>query len=207
MESTARVWPWVNSPIWWPGRPKLERTSPLALSRILTCSAPPSSTYMYFCSRSGEKPIHHVVPQLSGRLFPLLIEMLFLKFPILSKTWIRSPCRSHTYTRLSLPMTTQCTTCMNAQPLSSSAAIDTTTPAGRMMMQMVGAFAEFERAMLRERTSAGLAAARAEGRVGGRRKKLDASKRKEIAESVTSGRKSGADGAALQHQPTDRVTH
>src|SRR6202161_4295111 len=43
--------------------------------------------------------------------------------------------------------------------------IDTTTPAGRMMMQMVGAFAEFERAMIRERTSAGLAAARAEGRI------------------------------------------
>ena len=39
-----------------------------------------------------------------------------------------------------------------------------------MMMQMVGAFAEFERAMIKERTSAGLAAARAEGRVGGRRK-------------------------------------
>jgi DNA invertase Pin-like site-specific DNA recombinase len=38
--------------------------------------------------------------------------------------------------------------------------IDTTTPAGRMM-QMVGAFAEFERAMIRERTSAGPAAARA----------------------------------------------
>jgi DNA invertase Pin-like site-specific DNA recombinase len=38
--------------------------------------------------------------------------------------------------------------------------IDTTTPAGRMMMQMVGAFAEFERARIRERTSAGLAAAR-----------------------------------------------
>ena len=34
-------------------------------------------------------------------------------------------------------------------------AIDTTTPAGRIMMQMVGAFAEFERAMLRERTEAG----------------------------------------------------
>ena len=41
------------------------------------------------------------------------------------------------------------------------------------MMQMVGSFAEFELAMIRERTSAGLAAARAEGRVGGRRKKLD----------------------------------
>ena len=39
--------------------------------------------------------------------------------------------------------------------------IDTTTPAGRMMMQMVASFAEFERAMIRERTSAGLAAARA----------------------------------------------
>jgi DNA invertase Pin-like site-specific DNA recombinase len=35
---------------------------------------------------------------------------------------------------------------------SLTEAIDTTTAAGRMMMQMVGAFAEFERAMLRERT-------------------------------------------------------
>jgi DNA invertase Pin-like site-specific DNA recombinase len=82
--------------------------------------------------------------------------------------------------------------------------IDTTTPAGRMMMQMVGAFAEFERAMIRERTSAGLAAARAAGRIGGRRKKLDASKRKEIAESVISGRKSGAEMSRLYSvsQPT-----
>jgi DNA invertase Pin-like site-specific DNA recombinase len=32
---------------------------------------------------------------------------------------------------------------------SLTEAIDTTTPAGRMMMQMVGSFAEFERAMLR----------------------------------------------------------
>jgi DNA invertase Pin-like site-specific DNA recombinase len=75
--------------------------------------------------------------------------------------------------------------------------IDTTTPAGRMMMQMVGSFAEFERAMIRERTSAGLAQARAEGRIGGRRKKLDPHKRREIAESVLSGRKSGADMARL----------
>jgi DNA invertase Pin-like site-specific DNA recombinase len=79
--------------------------------------------------------------------------------------------------------------------------IDTTTPAGRMMMQMVGSF---ERAMIRERTSAGIAAARAEGRVGGRRKKLDAAKRREIAESVITGRKSGADMARLYNvsQPT-----
>ena len=82
--------------------------------------------------------------------------------------------------------------------------IDTTTPAGRMMMQMVGAFAEFERAMIRERTSAGLAVARAEGRIGGRRMKLDTAKRREIAESVVSGRKSGADMARLYNisQPT-----
>jgi DNA invertase Pin-like site-specific DNA recombinase len=54
---------------------------------------------------------------------------------------------------------------------SLTEAIDTTTPAGRMMMQMVGAFAEFERAMLRERTKVGLGARR-EGRIGGRRPKL-----------------------------------
>jgi len=82
--------------------------------------------------------------------------------------------------------------------------IDTTTPAGRMMMQMVGSFAEFERAMIRERTSAGLAIARAEGRVGGRRKKLDMAKRREIAESVITGRRSGAEMARLYgvSQPT-----
>ena len=80
---------------------------------------------------------------------------------------------------------------------SLTESVDTTTPAGRMMMQMVGAFAEFERAMIRERTSAGVAAARAEGRVGGRRKKLDAAKRREIAESVISGRKTGAEMARL----------
>jgi len=82
--------------------------------------------------------------------------------------------------------------------------IDTTTPAGWMMMQMVGSFAEFERAMIRERTSAVLAAARAEGRIGGRRKKLNDVKRREIAESVITGRKSAADMARLYNisQPT-----
>src|ERR1039457_7492792 len=55
---------------------------------------------------------------------------------------------------------------------SLTEAIDTTTPAGRMMMQMVGAFAEFEGAMLKERTKAGLDSARREGRIGGRRPKV-----------------------------------
>ena len=87
---------------------------------------------------------------------------------------------------------------------SLTEAIDTTTPAGRMMMQMVGSFAEFERAMIRERTSAGLALARSEGRIGGRRRKLTPKKRLEIAESVLSGRKSAAEMARLYDvsQPT-----
>src|ERR671912_1170430 len=51
---------------------------------------------------------------------------------------------------------------------SLTEAVDTTGPAGRMMMQMLGAFAEFERAMIRERTRAGLTAARERGRKGGR---------------------------------------
>jgi DNA invertase Pin-like site-specific DNA recombinase len=87
---------------------------------------------------------------------------------------------------------------------SLTESIDTTTPSGRMMMQMVGSFAEFERAMIRERTSAGLAQARAEGRIGGRRKKLDPKKRAEIADSVLSGRKSAAEMARLYDisQPT-----
>ena len=71
-------------------------------------------------------------------------------------------------------------------------AIDTTPLAGRMMMQMLGAFAEFERAMIRERNCAGLAAARAAGRTGGWRRKLDAAKRREIAKSVITDRKSEA---------------
>jgi DNA invertase Pin-like site-specific DNA recombinase len=45
---------------------------------------------------------------------------------------------------------------------------DTTTSAGRLMMQIVGAFAEFERSILIERTTSGIAAARARGVVVGR---------------------------------------
>ncbi len=46
--------------------------------------------------------------------------------------------------------------------------IDTTTPAGKAMFQMMGVFAEFERAMSRERINAGLARARAQGKRLGR---------------------------------------
>jgi DNA invertase Pin-like site-specific DNA recombinase len=80
---------------------------------------------------------------------------------------------------------------------SLTEAIDTTTPAGRMMMQMVGAFAEFERAMLKERTHAGIEAARKEGRIGGRPPKLKAQQRLEIVKLVTKGKKTAADAARL----------
>lgn len=79
---------------------------------------------------------------------------------------------------------------------SLTEAIDTTTAAGRMMMQMVGAFAEFERAMLRERTKAGLDAARLEGRIGGRRPKLSSRQQAEIRRMVSEGQ-AAADAARL----------
>ncbi|MGR3594610.1 MAG: recombinase family protein [Limimaricola soesokkakensis] len=45
--------------------------------------------------------------------------------------------------------------------------IDTTSPQGKFTLQILGATAEFERALIRERTLAGLASAREEGRIGG----------------------------------------
>ena len=50
--------------------------------------------------------------------------------------------------------------------------IDTTTPNGKLVFHVFGALAEFERDLIRERTQAGLAAARARGKVGGRPKVL-----------------------------------
>jgi DNA invertase Pin-like site-specific DNA recombinase len=80
---------------------------------------------------------------------------------------------------------------------SLTEAIDTTTAPGRMMMQMVGAFAEFERAILRERTKAGLEAARTRGSIGGRRPKLRPNQQDEIVAIVSMGTKTAADAARL----------
>jgi DNA invertase Pin-like site-specific DNA recombinase len=80
---------------------------------------------------------------------------------------------------------------------SLTEAIDTTTAPGRMMMQMVGAFAEFERAILRERTKAGLEAARKRGCIGGRRPKLRPVQQDEIVSMVSTGTKTAADAARL----------
>ena len=51
---------------------------------------------------------------------------------------------------------------------SLTESIDTSTPGGKLIFHVFGALAEFERDLIRERTQAGLAAARARGRVGGR---------------------------------------
>jgi hypothetical protein len=86
--------------------------------------------------------------------------------------------------------------------------IDTTTAAGRMMMQMIGSFAEFERAMIRERTSAGLAA-------GPRRRPCRRSAQEAQCSQAPRNRREGhlglqircRDGPSLQHQPTNRLTY
>ncbi|MDR6954886.1 DNA invertase Pin-like site-specific DNA recombinase [Ancylobacter sp. 3268] len=64
--------------------------------------------------------------------------------------------------------------------------IDTTTPAGKALFQMLGVFAEFERAMIRDRTKAGLARARAQGRVLGR-PRVDAKTERVIREALATG--------------------
>ena len=81
--------------------------------------------------------------------------------------------------------------------MSITEKIDTTTPAGRMMLQMVGAFAEFEREMIRERTRAGLETAREQGRVGGRRSKLTQQQQAELVRGVQEERYSMAEAARL----------
>src|SRR3954465_7686178 len=54
--------------------------------------------------------------------------------------------------------------------------IDTTTPGGKLIFHIFGALAEFERNLIRERTNAGLAAARSRGTKGGRPKALTGKK-------------------------------
>lgn len=73
--------------------------------------------------------------------------------------------------------------------------LDTTTPAGRAMFQMLGVFSEFERAIIRERVMAGLARARSQGRVGGRPVLAN-----RIAEAVLAKRREGASIRAIAKQ-------
>jgi DNA invertase Pin-like site-specific DNA recombinase len=71
---------------------------------------------------------------------------------------------------------------------SLTEAIDTTAPVGRMLMQMLGSFAEFEREMIRERTKLGLARARLEGRVGGNRASLTSKQQAHALAMIDAGK-------------------
>ena len=66
-------------------------------------------------------------------------------------------------------------------------AIDTTTPTGSLMFAMIGAFAEFERSMIRDRVISGLENARKKGRIGGRPTNLTDEIRSKIIELKTAG--------------------
>ena len=64
--------------------------------------------------------------------------------------------------------------------------VDTTTPAGKALFQMMGVFAEFERAMIRERVKSGLERAKAQGKRLGRRP-IDADKEATIRADLAAG--------------------
>lgn len=66
-------------------------------------------------------------------------------------------------------------------------AIDTTTPAGKLMFQVTGAFAEFERSMIRQRVHAGLKRAVEQGKTLGR-PKIDAAIEKRIKAQLRGGK-------------------
>ena len=71
--------------------------------------------------------------------------------------------------------------------------IETTNASGKLTFHLFAALAEFERNLIRERTKAGLSAARARGRVGGRKPKLDAKQIRQIKTLLCDPKTSVAD--------------
>jgi DNA invertase Pin-like site-specific DNA recombinase len=75
--------------------------------------------------------------------------------------------------------------------------LDTSTPAGKALFQMMGVFAEFERAMIRERVRAGLARAKAQGKKLGRRRNDDPNRVAEVRHLRSEGMGIGRVAKAL----------
>lgn len=73
--------------------------------------------------------------------------------------------------------------------VSLTESFDTHTPTGRMFLQILTSFGEFERAVIRERTVAGLEHARRQGRVGGRPTALRSDQRSRLAEDLKDGKR------------------
>lgn len=74
---------------------------------------------------------------------------------------------------------------INFRSLTDS--IDTSTPMGRFFFHVMGALAEMERELIVERTRAGLAAAKAEGRIGGRRPKFTSEQWSQMGRLIAAG--------------------
>lgn len=75
--------------------------------------------------------------------------------------------------------------CVGFRSLTES--IDTTTPGGRLIFHVFGALGQFERDLIRDRTKAGLAAAAARGRKGGRKPVITAEKLQKAREHMANG--------------------
>jgi DNA invertase Pin-like site-specific DNA recombinase len=75
--------------------------------------------------------------------------------------------------------------------------LDTSGPCGRLMMNMLGSFNQFEREIIKERTKLGLERARSNGRIGGGRYKLSASQQAEAIKMIRSGEKTQSEIADL----------
>ncbi len=65
--------------------------------------------------------------------------------------------------------------------------MDTTTPHGEFLFNVFGSLAQFERALIRERVNAGLAAAKRRGRIGGRPRSLDEEQIEQIVAALDGG--------------------
>ena len=89
--------------------------------------------------------------------------------------------------------------------LSLQESIDTNTTSGKLTFHLFGALAEFERNLIRERTQAGLTAARARGRKGGRPQVLDKDKR-DLAVRLYQDAYSTVSDRLFQQHPTSCST-
>lgn len=90
---------------------------------------------------------------------------------------------------------------------SVTEAIDTTTPAGRLLFGVLASLAAFERDLIRERTLAGLEAARARGRVGGRPPTMTADKLAVATRMLKEGRPKSTIAATIGVSRATLYTH
>jgi DNA invertase Pin-like site-specific DNA recombinase len=87
---------------------------------------------------------------------------------------------------------------------SLTESIDTTTPGGRLIFHVFGALGQFERDLIRERTKAGLTAAAARGRKGGRKPVVTADKLQRAQEHIANGLNVREAATRLKVNPTRR---